>query len=202
MVRQNKHLYGIAVLQIFTPDECADIIKNALNNWTKKEGTVAHNSEQTEVNDLDLRNTTLFLPPKTEQKAVWCKKIADYILSFNNDKESYGFDIVGMVEAPAMLRYMAPDINPNKKAGKYDWHMDIGPQPIHSMRKLSYSILLNVGEYEGGELEFHIGPDAESPSQTLGSMILFPSYLIHRVRPITKGTRYTIVGWMHGDSFK
>ena len=202
MVRQNKHLYGIAVLQIFTPDECADIIKNALNNWTKKEGTVAHNSEQTEVNDLDLRNTTLFLPPKTEQKAVWYKKIADYISSFNNDKEGYGFDIFGMVEAPAMLRYMAPDINPNKKAGKYDWHMDIGPQPIHSMRKLSYSILLNVGEYEGGELEFHIGPDAESPSQTLGSMILFPSYLIHRVRPITKGTRYAIVGWMHGDSFK
>ena len=40
------------------------------------------------------------------------------------------------------------------------------------------------------------GPDV------LGSMILFPSYLVHRVLPITKGTRYAIVGWMHGDSFK
>ena len=202
MVRQNKHLYGIAVLQIFTPDECANIIKNALNNWTEGDGVIAYTSDQTVVKNLDLRNTTLFTPPKSDKEAVWCKKIVDHILSINNDKEGYGFDISGMVEAPAMLRYMAPDINPNKKAGKYDWHMDIGPQPIHSMRKLSYSILLNVGEYEGGELEFHIGPDAESPSQTLGSMILFPSYLIHRVLPITKGTRYAIVGWMHGDSFK
>ena len=197
MTRQNKHLYGIAILQIFTPDECADIIKNALNSWTEEEGLFSNSKK-----DLDFRNTTLFMPPKSDKEAVWCKKIINTITSFNNDTEGYGFDIVGMVEAPAMLRYMAPDINPNKKAGKYDWHMDIGPQPIHSMRKLSYSILLNVGEYEGGELEFHIGPDAESPSQTLGSMILFPSYLIHRVRPITKGTRYAIVGWMHGDSFK
>ena len=111
-----------------------------------------------------------------------------------------------MVEAPAMLRYMAPDINPNKKAGKYDWHIDLGFTQITSMRKISYSILLNVGEYEGGELEFHIGDyvmaNSNKRPDVLGSMILFPSYLVHRVLPITKGTRYAIVGWMHGDSFK
>ena len=211
-IRQNKHLYGVAVLKIFTPNECIDIIKNALNNWTEEEGTVSNFKK-----DLDWRNTTLFFPPEADKKSDWFKKISDNIMSFNNDKDSYGFDISGMIEPPCMMRYMAPDINPNKKAGKYDWHMDIGPSSISCTRKLSYSILLNVGKYKGGELEFHLGrgdnvPDntmkmqSVRPNQTgadaLGSMILFPSYLIHRVLPVTKGIRYAIVGWMNGASFR
>ena len=202
MTRQNKHLDKITVLQIFTPDECADIIKNAVNSWTEEEGMIGKEKEVS-----DQRNVTLFSPPpETVMHSVWFQKIintiSNTIVSFNNDKDGYGFDIIGMAETPYVMRYMAPDINPNKKAGKYDWHMDVGVSSIPSMRKLSYSIFLNVGEYEGGELEFHVGPDTESPSQTLGSMVLFPSYLIHRVPPITKGIRYAIVGWMHGDSFR
>ena len=211
-IRQNKHLYGVAVLKIFTPNECIDIIKNALNNWTEEEGTISNFKK-----DLDWRNTTLFFPPEADKKSSWFEKIRDNIVSFNNDKDSYGFDISGMIEPPCMMRYMAPNINPNKKAGKYDWHMDIGTDPIPSTRKLSYSILLNVGKYKGGELEFHLGrgdnvPDntmkmqSVRPDQTgadaLGSMILFPSYLVHRVLPVTKGIRYAIVGWMNGASFR
>ena len=210
LVRQNKHLYDLATVKIFTPDECADIIKNALNNWTEEEGTVSNSVKGAVAGsasyvDLDKRNTTLFIPPEFDGEDVWCKKMVDHILSFNTHKEGYGFDIIGMAEVPAMMRYMAPDVNPNKKAGKYDWHMDLGPEPVQSMRKLSYSILLNVGEYEGGELEFNVGKKTEVSlvgPDALGSMILFPSYLIHRVLPITKGTRYAIVGWMHGNSFK
>jgi len=212
VTRQNKHLYGIAILKIFTPSECTDIIKNALNNWTEEEGTISNFKK-----DLDWRNTTLFFPPEADKKSSWFEKIRDNIVSFNNDKDSYGFDISGMIEPPCMMRYMAPNINPNKKAGKYDWHMDIGTDPIPSTRKLSYSILLNVGKYKGGELEFHLGrgdnvPDntmkmqSVRPNQTgadaLGSMILFPSYLVHRVLPVTKGIRYAIVGWMNGASFR
>ena len=53
----------------------------------------------------------------------------------------------------------------------------------------------------------HIGKNEEPlPGQTekeaLGSMILFPSYLVHRVLPMTKGTRYAMVGWCHGNSFR
>ena len=208
-IRQNKHLHGIATLKIFTPSECTNIIKIALNNWTEEEGTISN------FKDLNWRNTTLFFPSEAAKKSDWFKKISDNIMSFN--KDSYGFDISGMVEPPCMMRYMAPDINPNKKAGKYDWHMDIGPSSISCTRKLSYSILLNVGKYKGGELEFHLGrgdevPDSEMnilssrPNQTgadaLGSMILFPSYFVHRVLPVTKGTRYAIVGWMNGNSFR
>ena len=131
----------------------------------------------------------------------------DAINAFNNQELGWQFDIHGMAEPPNVMRYQAPDINKHGKPGKYDWHMDVGPGPVPSMRKLSYSILLNPGEYEGGELCFHIGRNMDPyPGQTtkesIGNMVLFPSYCVHRVLPMTKGTRYAIVGWAHGNSFK
>jgi len=208
--RQCKYLDGVVNLpNIFTPDECADIINNGLNNWTEQESIIQKDVdgkiEQNFVEDLDYRNNTLFIPPTSDKELF--DKILGNIMGFNNSEDGYGFDIDGLAEPPSMMRYLAPDIHPKGKPGKYDWHMDVGPAPVPSMRKLSYSILLNAGEYEGGELAFHIGKNEEPlPGQTekeaLGSMILFPSYLVHRVLPMTKGTRYAIVGWVHGNSFR
>ena len=107
------------------------------------------------------------------------------------------------------MRYHAPDIDKNGKPGKYDWHIDVGPGAVPSMRKLSYSILLNPGEYEGGEFISKIGRSDiafesvgnHGEEDLTGTMILFPSYLLHRISPITKGTRYALVGWAHGNSF-
>jgi len=208
--RQCKYLDRVATLpNMFSPDECADIINNGLNNWTESESKIQRDAdgkiEQNFVEDLDYRNTTLFIPPEPDKELF--DKILGNIVNFNSSTDGYGFDIAGMAEPPNMMRYYAPDIHPKGKPGKYDWHMDVGPGPVPSMRKLSYSILLNAGEYEGGELAFHIGRNEDPhPGQTgkdaLGSMVLFPSYLVHRVLPMTKGTRYAIVGWTHGNSFR
>ena len=80
------------------------------------------------------------------------------------------------------------------------------------MDKVSYYECKNVSKRYGNltaldKVDFHIGKNEEPlPGQTekeaLGSMILFPSYLVHRVLPMTKGTRYAIVGWVHGNSFR
>jgi len=206
--RQCKYLDRVATLtNMFSPDECADIINNGLNNWTEEEGTIGGGEQDfiEDIEDLDYRNTTLFTPPAPEKELF--DKIIGNIMEFNNSGDGFGFDIAGMAEPPNMMRYLAPDIHPKGKPGKYDWHMDVGPGHVPSMRKLSYSILLNAGEYEGGELAFHIGRNEDPhPGQTgkdaLGSMVLFPSYLVHRVLPMTKGTRYAIVGWVHGNSFR
>jgi hypothetical protein len=207
--RQCKYLDRIATLELFTPDECTDIINNALNNWEEQESMIQQDAngeiKAHFVKDLDYRNLTLFMPPITEGDLF--DKIIDIIMSFNNYKEGYGFDIQGMAELPNMMRYRAADIHPKGKPGKYDWHLDVGPGAVPSMRKLSYSILLNAGEYEGGELEFHTDRDMEvysgqTTTDACGKMLLFPSYLVHRVRPVTKGIRYAMVGWVHGASFK
>ena len=207
--RQCKYLDRVATLaNAFTPDECSQIINTALNEWDEKESMIQRDEggkiEQNFVEDLDYRNTTLYIPPAPDE---WLfQKIIQEIMTFNNSENGYGFDIHGLAEPPNCMRYRAPDLDPNGKPGKYDWHLDCGPGAVPSMRKISYSILLNPGEYEGGELAFRIGRSEEPhPGQTspeaIGSFLVFPSYLMHSVRPITKGIRYAVVGWVHGNSF-
>ena len=211
--RQCPYLDRIAGLSgVFTKDECTKIIDNALNNWTEKESMIQRDKpdgkiEQNFEEDLDYRNTTLFIPPGPDE---WLfGRVLGTIKAFNERKDGYGFHIVGLAEPPNMMRYQAPDLDKYGKPGKYDWHVDVGPGAVPSMRKLSYSILLNPGEYEGGEFVSKIGRKnvafegtGNSPSEDLtGTMILFPSYVLHRISEVTKGTRYSLVGWAHGNSF-
>jgi PKHD-type hydroxylase len=70
------------------------------------------------------------------------------------------------------------------------------------VRKLSFSAGLNdASEYEGGELEFWLGPEPIQYRLKKGQIIVFPSYLLHRVAPVTKGVRKTLVGWSRGPNF-
>ena len=217
--RQCKYLDRVASLpNVFTPEECNQIINHALNEWEEQESRIQRDKDgeikQNFEEDLDYRNTTLFMPKKVENHKQlgdfedWLfAKIIGVIQNFNQAETGWQFDVHGLAESPNVMRYQAPDIHPKGKPGKYDWHMDVGPGPIPSMRKLSYSILLNPGEYEGGELAFHIGRSmdpypGQREKEAIGSMVLFPSYCVHRVTPVTKGTRYAAVGWAHGNSFK
>ena len=207
-LKQIQYLDKVVILRIFTPDQCTKIIDNALNTWDEKQSmiqqTTVGKKEQNFVEDLDYRNTTVFSPPEPDD---WLfGTILGHIKKFNDSEDGYQFDISGIIESPNMMKYSSPDMSLNGKPGKYDWHMDIGVGLPPCMRKLSYTILLNAGEYEGGELEFHIGRNTKPhPNQTssdaVGNMIIFPSYLVHRVLEVTKGIRYALVGWVHGNSF-
>jgi PKHD-type hydroxylase len=109
------------------------------------------------------------------------------------------------------------------KVGQYyDWHSDSGRKPYAKeglykgkIRKLSMTCQLTDGsEYEGGELEFdfrNYDPHMRDESNHVikvkeilpkGSIVVFPSHLWHRVKPITKGTRYSLVLWHLGYPFK
>ncbi len=212
--RQCPYLDRVAGLpSVFTKDECVKIIDNALNNWDEKEAQIQRDRggkiEQNFEQDLDYRNTTLFIPPGPDD---WLfGRVLGTINAFNDRDVGYGFQIHGLAEPPNMMRYQAPDLDKHGKPGKYDWHIDVGPGAVPSMRKLSYSILLNPNDYEGGKFMTKIGrqdvafedasSDAPNPEDYTGTMIIFPSYVLHRVSEVTKGTRYSLVGWAHGNSF-
>jgi len=61
--------------------------------------------------------------------------------------------------------------------------------------------LSNPADYEGGEFEFLLVTDELGP-RSRGSLIAFPSYLAHRVRPVTSGTRLSLVSWIGGPPFR
>tara|TARA_B100001029_G_scaffold27942_1_gene20243 strand:- start:386 stop:997 length:612 start_codon:yes stop_codon:yes gene_type:complete len=88
--------------------------------------------------------------------------------------------------------------------GHYDWHMDISARQIEGLqRKVSFSIgLTDKDSYEGGDLDFMQGSDSEySFKLGRGDIVVFPSFLLHRVTPVTSGCRKSLVGWGLGPNF-
>lgn len=100
----------------------------------------------------------------------------------------------------------------------YTWHQDSWNNPYNKprtnedglIRKLSVTVSLCDGQtYEGGDLEFDLrnrndGASVIATSQSArlkGSITVFPSFVWHRVTPVTKGTRYSLVIWNLGNPF-
>tara|TARA_R100001377_G_C3124276_1_gene87050 strand:- start:31 stop:624 length:594 start_codon:yes stop_codon:yes gene_type:complete len=94
------------------------------------------------------------------------------------------------------------------KGDHYNWHTDnhVKPYRNNTIRKLSFTLCLN-DEYEGGDFEIcdpHPEPDLSKTTTFTfkkGSIIVFPSQVWHRVKPVTKGIRKSLVGWVVGTPF-
>jgi PKHD-type hydroxylase len=105
----------------------------------------------------------------------------------------YRFELAGFMEALQYTVYGPAD--------KFDWHIDLGPDSI-SARKLSLSVLLNdAAEYDGGQLEFMNVTRSGQPLPA-GTAVFFPSYMAHRVAPIGRGVRRSLVAWGYGPPFR
>lgn len=86
----------------------------------------------------------------------------------------------------------------------YAPHLDCGfGECLPDNRKLSFVLQLSDPEdYEGGELRLHQSRNPESVLKEKGLITFFPSHTLHECTPVTSGTRYTLVGWIHGPKFK
>ena len=113
-----------------------------------------------------------------------------YIINAN--KDNFLYDISHIEQD--MIQYTQYN-----KGDYYDWHTDIGRGDA-SNRKISLSILLN-DDYEGGDLAFFLTGE-QSLKPDAGQAIAFPSFLPHRVTPLTKGIRWSLVCWITGDPFR
>jgi PKHD-type hydroxylase len=108
------------------------------------------------------------------------------------------FDLTGAVpDDPAQLMTYRSGTGDH-----YDWHIDVGEAKSAS-RKLGFTVQLSAShEYEGGDLEFHALSSDREAFRRKGIMLVFPAFWLHRVTPVTRGTRHVIVGWIHGPSFR
>jgi PKHD-type hydroxylase len=89
----------------------------------------------------------------------------------------------------------------------YDFHTDMpywANLDTYLTRKLSFSLILSdPDQYDGGEFEF-ITDHPNKPvkaEQKKGDLILFPGWMIHRITPVLKGERKSLVGWIMGPKF-
>lgn len=89
---------------------------------------------------------------------------------------------------------------------EYKWHVDQLNVDKPMRRKLSISLLLN-DNFTGGELQLLetnslYNETATTVQLSAGAAAVFPSWVVHRVTPVTSGTRYSLVAWMNGPQFK
>ena len=180
----NVHLYSYWH-GAFTKEECKKIIQIAKKNGMIK-GTTMNN------NKLNVRESKIsWLYPSDDMNWVF-RRVTDMVLDLN--QRFFNFDIFGLSEGFQFTNYKAP-------SNKYGKHVDRASDFI--VRKLSISIqLTDPKEYQGGELYLYEDDKGMLMDKKQGTLIMFPSYILHEVKPVTKGERNSLVTWVTGNQFK
>jgi PKHD-type hydroxylase len=145
-----------------------------------------------------IRKSKIAMPSVTPENR-WLFDQLMAIAEFVNDAH-YHYDLTGFDH----FQYTVYD-NPHDE---YDWHTDMVyggdfPEGMVLPRKLSFSIILSdSSEFEGGEFQILTSVTPETCEQKKGRVLAFPANVLHRVTPVTKGIRKSIVFWVVGPKFK
>lgn len=185
---------SVAVSDVFTPNECGKIIEFG-NSQKLDAAKVRGGSILTEVRSSELR----FIEPMNMDEVGWIfERLKEIIDNVNNRIYEYQLNYF---TPPQFTRYGVGDY--------YDWHMDLlmgKPCEALFMRKLSATVFLSRPEdFTGGELM--IGRNSDGSHEEIieprqGSMVLFPSFIWHKVNTVKSGERYSLVVWSEGDKFR
>ena len=175
---------------LFTPDQCQKII-NAGRRQKPQQASVGMGKPQGGV-DTKKRTTTISWIPFKEMEPMY-DDINIFIQKAN--KNHFGFGDIQITEQAQFTEY--------PEGGFYDWHMDtdVNMQYEPPVRKISMTLLLSSeNQFEGGNLELMAPGKKVNLKQ--GHAIIFASFLNHRVAPVTKGVRQSLVMWFGGEPFK
>jgi PKHD-type hydroxylase len=167
-------------------DMCDLLIKET--DWDSSHKGKIHRTPEGEV-DLVVRKTdVVFLPTMSAAECILRSAITSANVSARWNYR------ISSSEPVQMGRYTI--------GGHYDYHKDLAPPNAkNEQRKLSAVLFLsNPEDYEGGEFEFK-DIKFDQPKFPRGSLIVFPSFLDHKVNPVISGERFTAVCWASGPAF-
>lgn len=167
------------------------------------------------LEEATLRNAALGDKRRTEIAWIrepWAYELVEPWVYRANREAGWNFDVE---------RMQSLQFGVYGEGGHYDWHLDQTgrvysakdqvAESFHGLlRKISFSITLNdPAEYDGGFFEIEVGVPSDAdritrpnPERTRGTMLMFPSCLPHRVTPVTRGVRYSLVGWLCGKAWR
>jgi PKHD-type hydroxylase len=172
---------------VLSKEFCRSILEQI--DWATAETATVINEKS--VIDSKQRRTDVVWQQATQP--LGC--VAKCYIEMANQSAEWGYSLSSQ-EDTQIGRYKSVD------EGYYDWHIDATPPQNGIQRKLSISILLNdPSEFEGGILQLK-GMEDQNVLDKQGTIVVFPSFIEHRVTPVTKGVRYTAVTWASGPSFR
>jgi PKHD-type hydroxylase len=168
----------------FSPEACSKLIESCESQLETRKAFIANSKLDTNIRDVN----KIELPHHRGIGAT----LAGMALLAN--KQAWKFD----VSSQNQTEYLKYDVD-----GHYVSHIDtvMNPESIEETRKLTTLAFLN-DDFEGGRFYIQVGNQREYPPQKAGTTIVFPSFILHGVEPVTKGIRRSVVTWLVGPWFK
>lgn len=168
----------------------------AFPEWLNQHDAAVGGANGQTVLNKDIRTTNVSWIGLNENTAWLWERLSNVIADVN--AQYFKFDLTGCYEPMQLGVYSAED------NGHYDWHTDASTRDRNAPRKLSVALLLShPSEFEGGDFEVRGSNNEVKTLETVrGRAWFFPSYLLHRVTPVTKGIRRSLVLWVGGPEFK
>lgn len=188
----HKIAHAVGYYSLAIPEELIDLMVAEVNNIEFEqfcESTVGPNGSQ--LIETEVRNSKI----SWWYEDHWATSIfSHYFNKANRDLWEYDLNYLKAIQ---ITKYNEGD--------NYEWHCDYGAESISEYtRKLSATLLVtNPNEFEGGDLEiidYH--GNTIKMERSKGTMIIFDSRIPHRVTPVTKGTRISLVAWMLGPKLR
>ena len=175
---------------IFTPKQCQMVI-NAGRSEPKQNASVGGREGKSGI-DTETRTSHISWIPFSKTTEMY--KDIEKVMKTTNGNH-FGFDGMQITEMAQYTEY--------PEGGFYDWHIDSDTHFAHepSVRKISMTLLLSPdNEFEGGDLE--IMKEGQAAKLKQGHAIFFASFIRHRVTPVIRGNRKSLVMWFGGTPFK
>ncbi len=177
---------------IFTPEQCKMIIEAGRSE--PKQDAYVGNKQGVTGGVLDTQTRTSHISWIPFKKMADMYKDIEHIMKTTNGNH-FGFDGMQITEMAQYTEY--------PEGGFYEWHVDNDVNCAHEppVRKISMTLLLSPeNEFEGGDLELMAEGKIAKIKQ--GHAIFFASFIRHRVKPVTRGRRQSLVMWFGGTPFK
>ena len=189
MIQNDKFEFVVHKDNFLSENQCVKLMRY-LENREASESELAGNYNENVLNKEVRDNKEVIINEKQlNNKLKMVFELANHSIYKYNIQE---------LEKVKILKY--------ENGGKYKWHTDCGSKET-SLRKLTAVVQLSEEtKYEGGDLEFGItdekGEKNYTAPRTRGSITVFPAFLSHRVTPITKGKRSSMVFFIEGGKFR
>ena len=177
---------------IFTPEQCQDIINAGRSEPRNDAGVGSNTGIKGGVVDTKTRTSHISWISFKKMQPMY-KKIEKVMKATNGNH--FGFDGMQITEMAQYTEY--------PEGGFYEWHVDndVNCQHEPPVRKISMTCLLSPeNEFEGGDLELQAEDKVAKIKQ--GHAIFFASFVRHRVKPVLRGNRKSLVMWFGGTPFK
>lgn len=180
--------------KVFNDKMITELEKMVSTHYTFSKGRTGAVELGTDTDSYETNNRDIAYI-NTAPHSKWLYELL-FPLALQANEKLFHFDIDIVTDAIHYVIYP-------EDGGHLDWHMDIGAYGANR-RKLAMTVQLSdPSEYDGGEFEIWLGGSEPTiVPREKGDVIVFPSFLMHRVKPITRGQRKCLVFWTGGRPFR